>query len=934
MLKIFDLEIEYRNNPLGIDEKIPAFSWKIDSDKKNVKQKSYQIKVFREDETVWDSGLINDENSLYIEYRGEDLLPQTKYEITLKITDNTGDTASSKAFFETGLMGYEGFAAEWITHPFKDEDGCIDFIKNYKSEKRIEKARAYLSALGIYSLTINGSRVSDTYFAPGWTAYQKRIQYQTYDITEYLRSDNEIKITVGNGWYKGILGFYGQGNHYGDTTATIALFDIWYEDGSKCTITTDESWFCKPSVHRYNEIYNGEIIDLTYSPKEVEKAIILKHPKEILVSQENEPVKITERVSAKKLIISPKGEKIIDFGQNMSGIVELKIKKPRGTTITLRHAEALDEKGNLFTTNLRTAKATDVFVTSGDSDIFLPEFTFHGFRYVSVEGIDDIEIKDFTACVMHSDIKSSTMFKSNNEAINKLWSNIDWTMRSNYFDIPMDCPQRDERLGYTGDCEIFLPTACDLRNVALFFRKWLRDLRVEQGENGAVYLTVPDIIKTYTCVQVWHEAATIVPWLIWQNYADKRVLKEQYDSMLKSVEYTKHCAGEAGLLTAENSSQFGDWLALDYPKGACKKPHEGTFDPSNDEKGGGTDKWFLANVYYLYSIDIVKRTAEILGKKADLAKYENLYDDVKRKIKSEYITSGGRLVGETQTALSLALYYGLIDSKHITKLRDALELNLIKNKKHLNTGFVGTQYIMKALSNNGLHKLAGDLLFKEDCPSWLYEIKHGATTIWELWDGVKEDGSFNAFEMNSLNQYGFASVGDWIFSEVCGLKVLEAGYRHFSLKPRPVEGLHEFKLEHECVYGRIVCDFSCNNGLIKAYVKIPVGTTALLSLPNKESERLGSGEYFYEYETDLSYERKKFNEDCLLNDLRAYTVAEKIFMEEAPDLASSGFVRGFAGNMSIIEIKKTLPENMIPKSAFATFEKMINVLNGGTDGEL
>lgn len=928
MLNIFDFEVEYQSNPVGIDVKTPAFSWKMDSTNKNVMQKSYQIEVYRGNEEVWDSEAVYTDQSTYIEYNGTKLLSQTVYKVCLQVEDSCGERASSECTFETGLLTYENFDADWITHPYADEEeACVVYLKKFEASQRVICARAYISALGLYEAHINGKKIGDAYFAPGWTSYQERLQYQTYDITEMVQADNEIGITVGNGWFKGTLGFYEQGNHYGTRTAVIAMIDIVYEDGSRSRISTDDSWNCTTAEHRYNDIYNGEIIDFSLGEQKIEQAKKFEYAKNILVGQENEPVRITERIAAKEFIHTPKGEKVIDFGQNMAGVVELCINRPKGTKITIRHAEALDEKGNLFTTNLRSAKATDVFITSGEEDVFRPAFTFHGFRYISVEGIDDIDITNFTACVMHTSLKQTGTFSSSNEDINQLWKNIDWTMRSNYFDIPMDCPQRNERLGYTGDCEIFLPTACYHKNVALFYRKWLRDLRVEQGPTGAVYLTVPDILKTYTCVQIWHEAATIVPWAIWTTYGDKRILQEQYGSMKRSVEYTKGVAGEDGLLSPDNSSQFGDWLALDTPKGPFRQIPEGILDPPMDDKGGGTDKHFTANVYYLHSIDIMAKTADVLGYEEDANRYHALYDDVLGKIRREFVTENGRLVTETQTAFALALYFNIIEEKHRDKLVQRLILNLIKNHKHLRTGFVGTEYIMKALSESGEHKMAGDILLKDDCPSWLYSIRLGATTIWELWDGVNPDGSFNLFEMNSLNQYGFASVGDWIYSELCGIKPLEAGYKKFTVEPKPIAGIGAFKCTYETIYGAIMCDFACKDGWVEAMVKVPANTTAVVCLPELEPVTCGSGEYYYKYATTNSYEIKKYNEDSILNDLLSHQKAEKIFMEEAPDLATSGFVRGFAGGLSIIEIKKTLPSNMMPDRAFPIFEKIIEKLN-------
>lgn len=928
MLAIYDLKTEYKHNPIGIDEKHPAFSWKLRSTEKETFQKNYRIQVYSNGMPVWDTGIVKREHSLYIPYEGEELLPTTRYNLTVTVVDNHGQEASTEGYFETGLLSGTAFAADWVTHGFQDDlEPCAVFMKTFAVGKNIVKARAYISALGVYEMKLNGHRVGDARFAPGWTSYQKYLQYQTYDITEQISADNRIEITVGNGWYKGILGFFGQGCHYGNRTALIAQIEITYEDGTKELILTDESWLSTTAQRRYSEIYNGEVIDLALPVQETVPVQKFDYTKEILVAQINEPVKITQRVAAKKLLHSPKGEWIIDFGQNLAGVVEARLCCPKGTKVTVSHAEALDENGNFFTTNLRTAKATDVFICSGGEDVFLPEFTYHGFRYIRIEGLDDIDLNAFTACVIHTDYQKTGSFHCSNEDISQLWRNIDWTMRSNFLDIPMDCPQRDERLGYTGDTQIFLPTAVYYGDVALLFRKWLRDLRFEQTDEFGVPLSVPDILRTRACVSIWHEAATIVPWIIWQTYGDKRLLEEQYDSMARSVAYTQRLAGDAGLLRQDNCSQFGDWLAVDGPKGPFRRPPEGIMFPSNEEKAGGTDVYLIGNVYYLYSIDIMAKTAEILGREEDAVAYHALYQDVLSRFQAEYITATGRLVSDTQTAAALLLYFDLLEEEHRKNVLERLELNLIKNKKHLSTGFVGTQYLTHVLSRNGLHALAGDILFKEECPSWLYGIRLGATTIWELWDGVNPDGSFNLFEMNSLNQFGFGSIGDWMHKQLCGITALEPGYKKSRIAPRLVKGITSVQGSFESVFGQISCGFSCENGVIRAKIQVPENTTAVIDLPEREPLTVGSGVYEFSYPTKLSFERLRYSEDTTLGELLQNPTAQKMLMEEAPELAQSGFVRFFASGMSIVEIKKTLPRTMMPEYAIILFEKMICILN-------
>ena len=927
MLKLYDVKTEYRKEPLGMDVMHPCFSWKLSSDQNDVRQKGYRILVSNKKETVWDSAFCLSERSVYVPYEGKALEPKTRYDVSVRVSDSKDEEASFTTFFETGLLKPENFEASFITHGFEDDpEGLPVFKKEFSLDKTIKKARAYVSALGIYSFAINGERVSDSYFAPGWTSYQKRLQYQTYDIASYLKKENVIDITVADGWYKGILGFYNQGNHYGRRTALIAQIEIEYEDGSIEMICTDESWRSTLSVHRYAQIYHGEIIDLSIGEQEEKDVHIFDYPKENLIAQENEPVKITQKLAVQEILHSPGGAIILDFGQNMTGIVEVRTRQPNGTKIVLRHGEMLDENGELFTTNLRTAKATDTFICSGNDDTFLPEFTFHGFRYVAVEGLEDIDPKQFTACVMRSGFEQNNSFHCDDTYIDKLYQNIGWTMRSNYFDVPMDCPQRDERLGYTGDAQIFLPAALFHGDLALFYRKWLNDLKVEQSFGYGVPLTVPDILRTRVCVNIWHDAATFVPWQIYQAYGDLRVLSDQYESMRSAVEFTRKTAGEDILLSLNNSSQFGDWLALDGPKGPFRKP-EKVLHPSQDEKIGGTDPYLIGNVYYLASIDILIKSAKLLGKAEDEASYQALYDEVKNAFQEEYISRNGRIVNETQTAAALILYFDLCKEKDRRRMCERLKLNLIKTNKHLRTGFVGTEYLPFVLSDNGMHQLSGDILMKDDCPSWLYEVKLGATTVWELWDGVNPDHSINPFVMNSFNQYGFASIGSWLIQRLAGISALEAGYHKTLIRPRLVRGICETETSYETPYGRLACHFSCRNGKITCDITIPANSSAVLDLPQKETMDLPSGEYHFQYDTDLDYEAAPYSEDSTLKQLLSQPEAKALFAEKAPKLCNDPLINNFAGRMSIAEIKATLPSTMIPEYAYAIFDEMIALLN-------
>jgi alpha-L-rhamnosidase len=507
MLKFLKLTTEYRKNPLGIDVSTPRFSWVFDSDQNNTVQKSYTVKVSGNGSIAWDSGVVESGQSVLIEYAGAPLVASTRYRVEVSVTDNHGEKAKAEGWFETGLLKGENFMSKWITHPFEDDvEPCPVFVKEFAlTDKMVKSARIYASALGLYELSLNGSKVGDAFFAPGWTNYRKRIQYQTYDITGMLQENNRLEITTAGGWYQGVFGVFNKPHNYGTRTAVIAQIRIEHQDGSIETIISDESWGCTIGKRRSSEIYNGEIIDNTFVSESEKAVTVIEHPKNVLVCQESDPVRITQRLAVKELIITPNGEAVLDFGQNIAGVVEARLNCPCGTKITLRHAEVLDKNGNFYTENLREAKATDTFICAGTGEeVFLPAFTFHGFRYVHIEGLGtEIDICRFTACVLHTDMPETGCFSCSNDGINQLQSNIKWGQRSNFLDIPTDCPQRNERFGWTGDAQMFSSTAAYNMNVALFFTKWLRDLAVEQTTESGVPHIVPNILGEHEGSAAW-----------------------------------------------------------------------------------------------------------------------------------------------------------------------------------------------------------------------------------------------------------------------------------------------------------------------------------------------------------------------------------------------------------------------------------------------
>ena len=905
-MRLYDFRTEYRENPIGLTEKAPRFSWKIESDEKDTVQTSYEIKVTDENgKLVWDSGKKISDQSVLISYEGEALAGETFYSVEVTVADNHGNVESVEGSFETGIFNQTEFKAQMITSDFsEDETACPIFGKTFAIDKKVKKARLYATAHGVYEVTLNGQTVGDYRMAPGWTSYHNRLQYQIYDVTEQLAEENEIAITVGNGWYKGILGFYCQPNQYGTQAGAFAELHVEYEDGSKEVIATDETWAVKTGEIRYSEIYMGETIDTDAPEIKEGKVVVKEFDKAVLTAQENEPVRITEKIVGKELIVTPKGEKLVDFGQIVTGVVEVHVKGEKGQKIVLRHAEVLDKDGNFYPETLRQAKSIDTFICNGEEQIFRPHFTFHGFRYICVEGMEEFTADQFIACVTHSDMEKTGDFHCSNKKVNQLQSNITWSQRDNFLDIPTDCPQRDERLGWTGDAQVFSWTAAFNRNTALFYKKWMRDVAAESSLEKGVPHVVPDILDSYSS-SAWSDAAVIVPWVVYQIYGDKGILKENWKCMHEWVDYIKNNCEENGLW--QSGFQYGDWLALDKEESA--------------DRTGATDKYMIANAYYLYVTELVKQTAEVLGKKEEAEKYASLYETTLDAFRREYYTETGRIVSETQTGAIISLYFNLAREKDRKRILNTLLANIGNHKNHLATGFVGTPYICHTLSENGAHEMAATLFMKEDYPSWLYAVNMGATTIWERWNSIKPDGTFDESGMNSLNHYAYGSVGDWMYRKVAGLSQLEPGYKRFQVKPMFVKGIEEWGTEFESAYGKIVANTSCKNGKIHVHVEVPANTTAVIVLPEKEEvHEVGSGVYDYEYATETCLAVERFSMDSTLGEIVAEPLAAEMFNQMAPGMLEGPMIQ-FAYGMTLAELLGAAPQ------AKPMYEAVVNALN-------
>jgi alpha-L-rhamnosidase len=663
-----------------------------------------------------------------------------------------------------GILNKNEWKAKWI-EPLQDtlpNGPAIALRKDFTLSKKIVRARAYVTAHGLYELHLNGNKVGNELFTPGWTTYKKRLQYQVYDITNLLNSGkNTMGALLGDGWYKGDIGWESQSGYYGRKIGLLCQLIIEYTDGTKDIIITDKTW--KGSTDgaiTLNSIYNGENYNALkeivgwdksgYNDKNWKNVQVVNKQPDNLVATESVPVKIIQELRPVKIWKTPNGTLVADMGQNMVGWVKLKVQGKAGEVVILKYAEVLDKHGEFYTENLRSAEATTKYTLKGKGiEIYEPTFTFMGFRYVSIEGFPgELKPENLTGIVIHSDLKRSGTFECSNTLINQLQKNIQWGQKGNFLDIPTDCPQRDERMGWTGDAQAFVRTAAYNMDVAAFFSKWLKDVEAEQDNRGAIPFVIPNVLGEVKASAGWADVVTIAPWTMYQVYGDKGLLERQYPSMKKYVDYVRTAAGDDYIW--KGGSVFGDWLFY--------KPGLGQFTVSD----GHTNQDLIATAFYAYSTKILMLAAKELGKENDVTEYSAVFEKVKKAFNDNYVTPSGRISSDSQTSYVLALMFDLLSEEQKPKAIEYLVENIKGRKDHLSTGFLGTPYICHVLSENGKTDVAYDLLFQEKFPSWLYPVKMGATTIWERWDGIKTDSTFQNKGMNSFNHYAYGAIGDWM----------------------------------------------------------------------------------------------------------------------------------------------------------------------------
>jgi len=844
------LRTENRTSPIGLDNRQPRFSWQLEAPDRNELQTAYEIRVSTQHgdkSPLWNSGKVSSPQSLHVVYGGPALQSGKRYVWQVRVWDNKGRISawSAPAYWQTGLFEAGDWTAKWIQPGYaEDSIGRPSPLlrKEFVSGKKLLSATAYITAHGLYEAQINGQRIGDAYLTPGWTVYPKRLQYQVYDVTPLVRSGkNAVGVALGSGWYRGYLAFEHQHNTYGKDIALLFQLVLTYSDGSTTTIGSDDSWKSSTGEIRSSEIYNGETIDAReekrgwalpgYDDGAWSGVKTASFPADNLTATYNEPIRKHETFKVVNIITTPKGEKVLDFGQNLVGWVRFKARGKAGDRIELSHAEVLDKAGNFYTENLRAAKAQDLFILKGggEEEVFEPHFTFHGFRYLKVEGYPGVlNAEDFTAITLYSDMPKTGEFQCSNPLINQLQHNIQWGQKGNFLDVPTDCPQRDERLGWTGDAQVFSRTASYNMGVENFFTKWLKDVAADQLPSGSVPFVIPNVLGAGAAGSTgWADVATIIPWNLYLAYGDTRVLEQQYASMKAWVDYMH---GKARNDLWNTGFHFGDWLFY--------RP-----DDDNDGRAAVTDKYLIAQCFYANSTQLLINAATVLGKTADVASYTALLKKIKEAWVHEYMTPNGRLVSGTQTAYVLALQFDMLPEG----LRDQAARRLADNVKdynyHLTTGFLGTPYLCHVLSRFGYTDIAYRLLLQDSYPSWLYPVKMGATTIWERWDGLKPDGTFETPGMNSFNHYSYGAIGDWMYRVAAGIDTYEdgPGYQHSKIAPSPGGGLTEVAADLQTGYGLLSSHWHKIQDSLLLDLVIPANTTSSVFIPAPEGGLITEG---------------------------------------------------------------------------------------------
>lgn len=846
------------DSPIGYHLGIPVLSWDVE-EAAGKRQADAAIRVWQDDKCLLDTGNSADISSLG--YKAAiTLQPRTRYEWQVTVHSDTGEEAvSGRNPFETGKMD-EPWCGKWIRAAESDRQPV--FHRMIRPKGKVTRARLYVCGLGVYEARIDGQKVGDEFLTPYCTNYDAWCQVITHDVTGMLKNGGELEIELGSGWYSGRFGFTsrpGQKGFYGNDLRLLAEVRLDYDDGSGECIPTDNSWYVTRSNVTFSNIYDGEHRDDTLPPTPPETVIVLEDPAEKPEDRLSPPVKIQEELKPVELIHTPKGETVLDLGQNQTGIFRLKVREPAGTKIHIQVGEVLQE-GCFYRGNLRSALAEYRYVSPGGESVLEPGFTFYGYRYVKIEGIPDLKAEDFTALVLHSDMAETGVIRTGHDKVNRLIDNAAWSMKSNFLDVPTDCPQRDERMGWTGDAGVFSATACRFRDTYAFYRKYLHDMWSEQQAlDGMVPQVVPSFGERNTS-SVWGDACTVIPWNVYQASGDISILREQYAGMKAWVDWIEREDGENH--GWRRHFHYGDWLALDHPA------------LETDTVFGGTDEGFIADIAWMDSTETVAKTAALLGYEEDERKYTALSRKIREALRAEFFTATGRCAIETQTALLLSLQHGLSDE---AKLLSQLDRRFAQTKGKLQTGFVGSPILCNTLSEHGRHRLAVDLLLNEEYPGWLYEVNLGATTIWERWNSMNPDGSVSSTGMNSFNHYAYGSVVEWIFRHLAGFSALTPGMKKARISPLPEARLGFTDMHWKGWHIAWQADTPTH---LTLDVTVPFDCEAELVLPFSDElpRTLTAGNWHFSYETTEPM-KKLLSIDDSLETLLAIPASKEILLQ-------------------------------------------------------
>jgi alpha-L-rhamnosidase len=849
-MQLTNLRCEYFVNPLGIAVERPRLSWEILSDRRGVRQAGYRIRVARDagalaagGSDLWDSGRVESDQSIQVEYGGPPLRSRQRAWWALEVWGGNDSAASgAPAFWEAGLLEPRDWTAQWVGSALvggpRTGVPCPYLRRECElsAGNAVRSARLYVTALGIYEFFINGRRVGDDVFRPGWTDYRHRLVYDAYDVTSLLRPGrNALGAILADGWYCGRLAHLDR-QQYGDRPRLLAQLVIEYENGAVETIPTDASWKTSTGPILEAHLLLGETYDARrelpgwdapgFGDADWHPVERFAAPEARLAARRGPPVRATQELTPAAPIACdalPDAQRgyLFDLGENMVGTVRLRLRGPRGLTVRLRYGERLDADGSLYTANLRSARATDYYTLrgGGEEEVYQPRFTFHGFQYVEVGAAVEKwdAVPEITGIVLHSDTPLTGEFECSDPLINQLQRNIQRSQRGNFLEVPTDCPQRDERLGWTGDAQVFVATAAFNMDVAAFFTKWQEDLADSQQANGSIPPLVPHCCLGPDGGPAWADAVIICPWTIYQVYGDARLLREHYAQFVRFMDYLIETS-PGRLRCSEDSPEshcFGDWLAIDGSPTAL----------------GATSKGLIGTAFFAYGARLLSRIAEVLGNHEDAGKYGRLFAEIRSAFQRRYFGDGGGLtVAPTQTSWVLALHFDLLPEAEREAAIGALVADIEARGMHLSTGFVGSPYLPHVLTRAGRLDVMFRLLHQQMWPSWLYAVTQGATSIWERWDGWTEEKGFQTTDMNSFNHYAYGAIGEWLYGDVAGIEAAEPGYKRIVIRPHAGD-LTSARASYHSMHGRIVSDWRREGGRFSLRIEIPPNTAATVYVP-------------------------------------------------------------------------------------------------------